>query len=564
MLLNLHVKNLALIRESEVEFEPGLNILTGETGTGKSILLGSVQLALGGKMSREMIREHADYGLVELLFSVDDPRVEEKLKAMDVYPEEGQVLLTRRVMENRSVCRINGETCTMARMKQAASYLLDIHGQHEHQSLLYKNKQLEILDDFGKEQISQARENVASIYHQYTDIKKQLSAQAMDEEQRKREISFLEFEINEIEEAALIPGEDEELEQQYRRLNNSRRIVEALQTAHGCTGYDGPSCAGELVGQALRCVAGVSEFDSQIESLESMLGDIDGLLNDFNRELSSYMESLTFEEEDFYQLEQRLDLVNNLKAKYGSSIEQIKEYQKKQQEKLEFLREYEANRSRLEDMCGKITKQLDTACEELTKVRRSYADELEKEIVSQLQDLNFLDVKFEIHFDKAGSYSANGVDDVEYQISTNPGEAMKPLGKVVSGGELSRIMLAIKTLLADKDEVGTLIFDEIDTGISGRTAQMVSEKMAKIGSKRQVLCITHLPQIASMADCHFVITKNFDGQETVTKIEKLNQEDSVRELARLLGGAEITDKVLESANEMKLLAQKQKNTRLHS
>ena len=564
MLLNLHVKNLALIRESEVEFEPGLNILTGETGTGKSILLGSVQLALGGKMSREMIREHADYGLVELLFSVDDPRVEEKLKAMDVYPEEGQVLLTRRVMENRSVCRINGETCTMARMKQAASYLLDIHGQHEHQSLLYKNKQLEILDDFGKEQISQARENVASIYHQYTDIKKQLSAQAMDEEQRKREISFLEFEINEIEEAALIPGEDEELEQQYRRLNNSRRIVEALQTAHGCTGYDGPSCAGELVGQELRCVAGVSEFDSQIESLESMLGDIDGLLNDFNRELSSYMESLTFEEEDFYQLEQRLDLVNNLKAKYGSSIEQIKEYQKKQQEKLEFLREYEANRSRLEDMCGKITKQLDTACEELTKVRRSYAAELEKEIVSQLQDLNFLDVKFEIHFDKAGSYSANGVDDVEYQISTNPGEAMKPLGKVVSGGELSRIMLAIKTLLADKDEVGTLIFDEIDTGISGRTAQMVSEKMAKIGSKRQVLCITHLPQIASMADCHFVITKNFDGQETVTKIEKLNQEDSVRELARLLGGAEITDKVLESANEMKLLAQKQKNTRLHS
>ena len=564
MLLNLHVKNLALIRESEVEFEPGLNILTGETGTGKSILLGSVQLALGGKMSREMIREHADYGLVELLFSVDDPRVEEKLKAMDVYPEEGQVLLTRRVMENRSVCRINGETCTMARMKQAASYLLDIHGQHEHQSLLYKNKQLEILDDFGKEQISQARENVASIYHQYTDIKKQLSAQAMDEEQRKREISFLEFEINEIEEAALIPGEDEELEQQYRRLNNSRRIVEALQTAHGCTGYDGPSCAGELVGQALRCVAGVSEFDSQIESLESMLGDIDGLLNDFNRELSSYMESLTFEEEDFYQLEQRLDLVNNLKAKYGSSIEQIKEYQKKQQEKLEFLREYEANRSRLEDMCGKITKQLDTACEELTKVRRSYAAELEKEIVSQLQDLNFLDVKFEIHFDKAGSYSANGVDDVEYQISTNPGEAMKPLGKVVSGGELSRIMLAIKTLLADKDEVGTLIFDEIDTGISGRTAQMVSEKMAKIGSKRQVLCITHLPQIASMADCHFVITKNFDGQETVTKIEKLNQEDSVKELARLLGGAEITDKSLESASEMKLLAQKQKNTRVHS
>ena len=518
MLLNLHVRNLALIRESEVEFEPGLNIMTGETGAGKSILLGSVQLALGGKMSREMIREHADYGLVELLFSVDDSRVEEKLRAMEVYPEDGQVLLTRRVMENRSVCRINGETCTIARMKQAASYLLDIHGQHEHQSLLYKNKQLEILDDFGKDRILQVKENVSSLYHQYLDIKKQLSAQFMDEEQRKREVSFLEFEINEIEEAALLPGEDEELEQQYRKLNNSRRIAEALQTAHGCTGYDGPSCAGELVGQALHCVAGVSEFDSQIESLESMLSDIDGLLNDFNRELSSYMESLTFEEEDFYQLEQRLDLINNLKAKYGNSIEQIREYQKKQQKKLEFLQEYETNRARMEETYRQITKQLEAACQELTRARRSCASELEKEIVLQLQDLNFLDVRFEIHFDRATSYSADGVDDVEYQISTNPGEPMKPLGKVVSGGELSRIMLAIKTLLADKDEVGTLIFDEIDTGISGRTAQKVSEKMARIGRKRQVLCITHLPQIASMADCHFVITKNFDGQETVTKI----------------------------------------------
>lgn len=564
MLLNLHVKNLALIRESEVEFGPGLNILTGETGAGKSILLGSVQLALGGKMSREMIREHADYGFVELLFSVDDPRVEEKLKAMEVYPEDGQVLLARRVMENRSVCRINGETCTMARMKQAASYLLDIHGQHEHQSLLYKNKQLEILDDFGKDRIWKVRETVSAVYRQYTDIKKRLSEHSMDEEQRKREVSFLKFEINEIEEATLVPGEDEELEQQYRKLHNSKRIAEALQTAHSCTGYDGPSCAGELVGQALHCVAGVSEFDPQIESLESMLRDIDGLLNDFNRELSSYMEGLTFEEEDFYQLEQRLDLLNNLKAKYGGSIEKIIEYQKKQQEKLEFLQEYESNRIKLEEACRQVTQQLESACRELTEVRRICAKELEREVRAQLQDLNFLDVRFEVHFERAASYSSNGVDDVEYQISTNPGEPMKPLGKVVSGGELSRIMLAIKTLLADKDEVGTLIFDEIDTGISGRTAQMVSEKMARIGEKRQVLCITHLPQIASMADSHFAITKNFDGRETVTKIEKLSQEDSVRELARLLGGAQITDKVLESAREMKLLAQKQKNTRLHS
>ncbi len=564
MLLSLHVKNLALIRESEVEFGPGLNILTGETGAGKSILLGSVQLALGSKMSRNMIRENADYGLVELLFSIDDPRVEAKLSEMEVYAEEGTVLLSRRVTENRSVCRINGETCTMARMKQAASYLLDIHGQHEHQSLLYKSKQLEILDSFGKERIVDAREVVSNLFHSYTDIKRQLSLQSMNEEQRKREISFLEFEIKEIQEAELKSGEDEELEAQYRRLNNSRRIMESLQQVHVCTGYDGPSCAGELVGRALRHVSSVSEFDPALGNLESMLTDIDGLLNDFNRELSDYMEEMTFEEEEFRQLEQRLDFINNLKAKYGNTMEKIQEYAVAQQTRLEELLDYEENRRKLQKRLKEVEEELETACQSLTTVRKNYALSLEQQIISELQDLNFQDVKFQIHFDRAQSYSANGLDDVEYQISTNPGEPMKPLGKVVSGGELSRIMLAIKTLLADKDEVGTLIFDEIDTGISGRTAQKVSEKMARIGLDRQVLCITHLPQIASMADTHFVITKRVDQDQTITNIEKLNQEDSVSELARLLGGAEITGTVLESAREMKLLAQNQKNTRLHS
>ncbi len=564
MLLSLHVKNLALIRESEVEFGPGLNILTGETGAGKSILLGSVQLALGAKMSKDMIREHADYGLVELLFTIDDLRVEAKLREMEVYAEEGMVLLSRRVTENRSVCRINGETCTIARMKQAASYLLDIHGQHEHQSLLYKSKQLEILDSFGKEEIFDAREAVSRLFQSYTDIKRELSSQSMNEEQRKREISFLEFEINEIEEAELKPGEDEELEAQYRKLNNSRRIMEALQQAHVCTGYDGPSCAGELVGQALRHISSVSEYDSSLGSLESMLTDIDGLLNDFNRELSAYMEEMTFEEEEFRQLEQRLDLINSLKAKYGNTIEKIQEYALTQQTRLKELLDYEENRRKLQIRLEQLEEELEKACQSLTAIRKRYARSLESQIIDQLQDLNFLDVKFQIHFDRTAGYSAGGIDDVEYQISTNPGEPMKPLGKVVSGGELSRIMLAIKTLLADKDEVGTLIFDEIDTGISGRTAQKVSEKMARIGQERQVLCITHLPQIASMADTHFVITKSVDQEQTITKIEKLNQEDSALELARLLGGAEITETVLESAREMKLLAQNQKNTRLHS
>lgn len=556
MLLNLHVKNLALIRETEVEFGPGLNILTGETGAGKSILLGSVQLALGGKMSREMIRENADYGLVELLFQIDDSRVEEQLKAMDVFPEDGLVLLSRRIMEGRSICRINGETCTIAQMKKAASYLLDIHGQHEHQSLLYKNKQLEILDDFGKDEILERKAKVSDIYKSYTDIKKQLSAQDMDEEQRKREVSFLEFEIQEIEDASLQPEEDIQLEQQYKKLNNSKKIIESLQFVHQYTGYDGPASAGELIGQAMRNIGSVSEYDEQIGSMEQMLGDIDGLLNDFNRELSTYLDGLSFEGEDFYKLEQRLDLINNLKAKYGRDIEEIFAYQSKQQEKLEYLRDYEQNREALKNRLLELENELRSACEELSEVRRRYAEGLEKEIIAELQDLNFLDVCFEIHFERTTGYSANGYDDVEYLISTNPGEKVKSLGKVVSGGELSRIMLAIKTLLADKDEVGTLIFDEIDTGISGRTAQKVSEKMNRIGAERQVICITHLPQITSMADIHYEITKTVDDGQTVTNIRRLDEEASVRELARLLGGAEITDKVLESAREMKSLAKK--------
>lgn len=564
MLVSLHVKNLALIREIEVEFAPGLNILTGETGAGKSILLGSVQLALGGKMSRDMIREDADYALVELLFQVEDENILGQLAAMDIYPEDGQILLSRRVTEGRSVCRINGETCTMSVMKAAAAYLLDIHGQHEHQSLMYRNKQLEILDAYGKNNILPLKEEVSGLYRTYTDIKKQLSSNAIDEEKRKREISFLEFEINEIQEAALLPDEDTELEQEYSKLNNSKQIMEALQQTHLCSGYDGPGSAGELIGQAMRHMASVSRYDSGLEEMEGMLGDIDGLLNDFNRELSSYMDGLVFEEEDFRRLEDRLNKINNLKAKYGQSIEEIYRYQDEQQRRLEEMEHYEENRQALIGRLEEAEQALQDAAGRLTATRREYAGKLEAEIIGGLKDLNFQEVKFHIDFESTQDYTANGTDQIEYQISTNPGESLRPLSKVVSGGELSRIMLAIKTILADKDQVETLIFDEVDTGISGRTAQKVSEKMALIGRQRQVLCITHLPQIASMADRHFEITKTIHQDKTVTEIRKLSPEESVRELARLLGGAEITDTVMNSAEEMKVLAQKQKNTRLHS
>lgn len=562
MLIHLHVKNLALIEDIEVEFGPGLNILTGETGAGKSVLLGSMQLILGGRTARDMIRTGASCALVELLFQVENKKAEQALNSLGIFTEEGQVLLSRKIMDGRSINKINGETCTVGQMKAAAECLLDIHGQHEHQSLLYQEKQLEILDAYGREKIRPAKEAVRQSYEEYRKYMRALKELDTDEEQRNREKAFLEFEISEIEKAHLVPGEDEELETLYRRLNNGKLILETLQSVHSLTGYDSGQGAGEAVGTGVRELLRVTEYDTQLESMVETLQEIDGLLNDFNRELSSYVEDLSFDDETFYETEKRLDQINGLKAKYGRTIEEILEYQNTQQQKLEKLARYEENFLEARQNLKKAEEQLEKDSYVLSEIRKDYSRTLTEKIIEGLRDLNFLDVKFRINFQRKQEFTDNGYDSIEYEISTNPGESVKPLGRIVSGGELSRIMLAIKAILADRDQIETLIFDEIDTGISGRTAQKVSEKMAVIGSCHQVLCITHLPQIAAMADTHFEIEKHQKGNETITEIHPLGERESVRELARLLGGAEITEAVLKNAMEMKELAQVHKNTRV--
>ena len=562
MLIHLHVKNLALIEDIEVEFGPGLNILTGETGAGKSVLLGSMQLILGGRTARDMIRTGASCALVELLFQVENKKAEQALNSLGIFTEEGQVLLSRKIMDGRSIKKINGETCTVGQMKAAAECLLDIHGQHEHQSLLYQEKQLEILDAYGREKIRPAKEAVRQSYEEYRKYMRALKELDTDEEQRNREKAFLEFEISEIEKAHLVPGEDEELETLYRRLNNGKLILETLQSVHSLTGYDSGQGAGEAVGTGVRELLRVTEYDTQLESMAETLQEIDGLLNDFNRELSSYVEDLSFDDETFYETEKRLDQINGLKAKYGRTIEEILEYQNTQQQKLEKLARYEENFLEARQNLKKAEEQLEKDSYVLSEIRKDYSKTLTEKIIEGLRDLNFLDVKFRIDFQRKQEFTDNGYDSIEYEISTNPGESVKPLGRIVSGGELSRIMLAIKAILADRDQIETLIFDEIDTGISGRTAQKVSEKMAVIGSCHQVLCITHLPQIAAMADTHFEIEKHQKGSETITEIHPLGERESVRELARLLGGAEITEAVLKNAMEMKELAQVHKNTRV--
>ena len=562
MLSSLHVKNLALIQEAEVEFGPGLNILTGETGAGKSILIGSINLALGKKLSREMIREGADSALVELVFETENPKVEQALKEMEIESLHGQVLIVRKMTGSRSISKINGETCTTAQVRRIASLLLDIHGQHEHQSLLYTDRQLEILDAYGKEEIDPLRARVREAFRQWKELRDSLKEYELDEDARMREISFLEFEIREIDDAQLRDGEDETLEQAYRKMSNARNIVQALAAVRAMTGDGEGQSAGEQIGRAVRELSQIAGMDESLQQMQSSLLTIDDLLNDFNRELAGYMEEFTFSEEEFYETEKRLDEINRLKAKYGDSIPAIRRYQEEKQEKLEKMLHFEEQKEKLQKEEEKARQTLEECSQELSGIRCKYAECLSKSIEEGLKDLNFLHVIFQIQFGRTAQYTENGFDTIEFRISTNPGEPVKALAKVVSGGELSRIMLAIKTILADRDETESLIFDEIDTGISGRTAQMVSEKMAQIGRRHQVLCITHLPQIAAMADQHFEIRKDVVDQDTVTRIHALDEESSVRELARMLGGAKITDSVLANAEEMKELARVQKNTRL--
>ncbi|MDO4489560.1 MAG: DNA repair protein RecN [Lachnospiraceae bacterium] len=556
MLTNLHVKNLALIEEADVEFGPGLNILTGETGAGKSILLGSINLALGKKMTRDMIRDGADSALVELIFHIENEEIRRRLLELEVEIPEDQLIITRKLSGGRSISRINGESCTMAKLKEVSSLLLDIHGQHDHQSLLYKEKQLEILDSFGREELKGPLAETEQHWKEYRTLKKELAQYQLGEEERAREIAFLEFEINEIEEAELIPGEEAELEKRYRRMNNSRSIVQSLGLVYQLTGSG--EGAGEQCGRAARELAVAAELDEGLKGLQDTLLDVDAILSDFNREISRYLEDFTFSEKEFYDTESRLDLINHLRAKFGNSVEEILQAREQKQKRLDTLVNFEAIRLELEQRLEKTEQQLLAASEKLSAVRRSCAERLTREIIAGLQDLNFLDVRFEIGFSRTPDYGRAGFDQIEFRISTNPGEAIRALDKVVSGGELSRIMLAIRTILADQDDTETLIFDEIDTGISGRTAQKVSEKMAEIGWNHQVLCITHLAQIAAMADHHYEIRKQVQEQETVTRIYTLSPEESVRELARILGGAEITEAVEHTAQEMKALAEKTK------
>lgn len=552
MLLELHVKNLALIEKADVEFGEGLNILTGETGAGKSIIIGSVTMALGGKAPKGSIRPGADYAYIELVFSVTGEEKRKALRELDVEPtEDGLVIISRKLTSARSISRINDETVTMARLSQITGLLLDIHGQHEHQSLLYKSKHLEILDAYVKAATQPVKQTIADRYRIYRSLEEKLRGFDLDAESRIREADFLRFEIEEIEASALKEGEEEELTSVYRRYSHSRRIAECLGAAY-------EAVEGDWLARALKEVEQASEYDESLGGVRDQLYDADSILRDAGREMSSYLDSMEMDEETFRKTEERLDLIHNLQAKYGPTVETIFQKLEQKKKRLGELEDYDAHKKRMEQELEECRNGLEKLCTQLTGIRKKASRTLVKKIKQGLVDLNFLDVEFDMEFEKLDHFTPSGWDGAQFLISTNPGQPMRPLKDVASGGELSRIMLAIKTVLADSDDIPTLIFDEIDTGISGRTAQKVSEKLMLIARSHQVICITHLPQIAAMADSHFEIAKSASQGRTITTIRLLDRQASVEELARLLGGARITEAVLKNAGEMKELADRTK------
>lgn len=551
MLEGLHVKNLVIIDEAEVSFGGGLNILTGETGAGKSVVIGSINLALGAKAGKSLVRAGKESGFVELIFSVNND-VGDKLRGLDIIPEDGLVVITRKFTGERSVSKINGETVTLSKVKEAAALLLDIHGQTENQTLQLSKNHLELLDKYLKEEVKPYKKRLKDLVTEYRNKENELLGYSADEASISRELDFLKYECKEIESAKLAKDEEEELDKKVRKYSSSSKIVSLIEEARKNLSDNGG--ADDSIGSIVRAMSRLSDVDETSVELLNQISEIESLLNDFERSLSDYADDNVFDEVDFMQSEARLDKIRGIYAKHGGSYKTTIDFldaSLAQIEKLEHASEY---KEKLSMEVEKLKKVILSECDELTKVRKRGALKLSKLVKQSLIDLNFLQVEFDVEFAGSKDFTSKGNDEIIFKISTNPGEPMRSISEVASGGELSRIMLALKSVMADTDEIPTMIFDEVDTGISGRTAQMVAEKMALLSAKRQIIAITHLAQIAAMADNHYLIEKKADENHTATDIRRLDEAEEVSELARILGGVAVTENVINSAREMKKLA----------
>lgn len=549
MLRKLHIKNFAIIDDLTIDFDGGFNVLTGETGSGKSIIIEALGVVLGGRSNKEMIKTGSDSAYVEALFYVDSD-IKSKLDDFGIEYDE-LLIISREIYANQpSVARVNNKIVTNIVLNNITSNLIDIFGQHEHQSLLDVKNHIYILDSFLLDESLILLHEINELFDEYLSIKERKKEIEIDSSQRERELDLIKYQIDEIDSPNLTI-EDENIEQEYKKLNNLEEILKSGNKALDYLKGDFlEQNALDMIDKSLAQLKELVKLDYVFEEYYEELLNYRFEINEISSKIDNYLNSMYYDEEKLSFLRQRLDTINSLKKKYGNSIDEILAFRKNLEKKYELLLNLEHEQNMLDEKLSILEQSIRYKSNELSKHRKNIAKELEDNIKKQLMFLNMENVNFVVDFRNKGSISRNGIDDVEFLISTNLGEKLKPLSKIISGGEMSRIMLALKAIFADRDNISSLIFDEIDTGISGRTAQLVGEKIKEISKTHQVIAISHLPQIVALADSHFSIYKSSEDNTTITRVSKLSFEERIRELARMLGGATITDTTLRHAQEM--------------
>jgi len=554
MLSSLTIKNVALIDSAEIEFGEGLNVLSGETGSGKSVILDSVNFVLGAKADKSMIRYGEEECCVKAVFSIEkNSPAYAALEEIDVEADEC-VIITRKYNANgKGSIKINGSTVNAQMLKRVTGALVDVHGQSEHFFLSSEKNQLSVLDGIAGDGLISLKDELKEKIDRYKDIKKRLSVFSGDVNERARRIDVLKFQIDEIEGAAIKEGEEESLREKREKINNSEKIINAVGEAEEYLGAENGAL--DSVRGARRSLAAIARYGEEYSALSERLENAAAEIDDISETLSSLAEGFVFDENEAEEVEKRLDAIKDLKKKYGDSVEEINEFLKKARDEYELLINCDEEFARLDGERQKVLKEIYLSCQKITALRRKTAEDFSGKVVEELKTLNIPKAAFSVEFapyseEDCSHAGENGLDEICFMFSANAGEPLKPLGKIISGGEMSRFMLSIKSQLSGINGISTYIFDEIDTGVSGKTARVMAEKIAKISRGTQVIAVSHLPQLVSMGDEHIYIEKKEDGGKTYTKVKTLDGEERIREIARLLGGEEESKYALKHAEEM--------------
>lgn len=565
MLVELSIKNFAIIEDLKINFTKGLNIITGETGSGKSILIEAIGIILGSRSSRDFIQSGKEKALLEGVFHIENPSVIRPiLNEYSIDMDEDNILIISKeiYLNGPSLSRVNGRSITLTMLKNITTKLVDIFGQHEHQSLLDSSNHQLLVDSFGDKELFELKFQIKNYYEEWLNEKNKLKNLSISGSERDREIDILKFQIEEIVDIGLTPDDESNIEIEYKKLSNIEEITKLMEETLLCINnenFDSPNIS-TLINRSISAMNSAKKLDEEIIDFYKRLVDINYEFQDLYREMQKYFENIFIDSERLSFLYERINMVNKLKKKYGNTLDEILAFKDKSQERLDELLNFEKEFEQTNAKIIELEKKLKIISEKLTEKRKIISTKLETDIKDELRFLGMTKIDFKVNFEKTSTFTSEGADKIEFLISTNLGEDLKPLSKIVSGGEMSRIMLAFKSILAFSDNIPTMIFDEIDTGISGRTAQIVGEKIHQISNNHQVICISHLPQITALADSHFVINKITLGNKTRTIVNKLSDEDRVKEMARLLGGIDLTDTTLKHAYEMIEMSKKIKRS----